>query len=486
MAGLFLWKNEMPQYFSPVGNSQITDANGDPLVGGQIETYLSGSSTPAATYTDDTGLTQQTNPIILNSLGWPTLGAVWLTGGKSYKFIIKSAAGVTLRTIDDIAGINDASVSQSEWIESGFTPTYINATSFSVPGDQTATLQINRRVRTQNTSGFIYSTISNSVFAAGITTVTLVNDSGTLDAGLSAVAYGLLSAQNDSVPSTFAKLASPTFTGDPKAPTPANGDNDTSIATTAFVRLAPVRGSIDGLILSTAGSSTTMSVAAGEAADSTSVVRMTLAASLSKTTSAWTVGTAAGGKLSAAAIANNTWYYWYLIRRPDTGVVDVGFDVSATAPTLPANYTQYRYIGATLTNSSAQWVRFFQDGDTFLWDAPVADVSAASAGTSAVTRTLTTPRRVTSALLIVNATVGGAVPSETLLISPLYMTDAAPANTASPGATLSVPNSQTLTTQIQVDTNTSAQVRSRQTDGSANSTLRIITRGWIDSRGRDA
>lgn len=32
-----------------------------------------------------------------------------------------------------------------------------------------------------------------------------------------------------------APLASPTFTGDPKAPTPAAGDNDTSIATTAFV-----------------------------------------------------------------------------------------------------------------------------------------------------------------------------------------------------------------------------------------------------------
>lgn len=36
----------------------------------------------------------------------------------------------------------------------------------------------------------------------------------------------------------YAALASPTFTGDPKAPTPALGDNDTSIATTAFVKAA--------------------------------------------------------------------------------------------------------------------------------------------------------------------------------------------------------------------------------------------------------
>ena len=33
-----------------------------------------------------------------------------------------------------------------------------------------------------------------------------------------------------------ADLASPTFTGDPKAPTPATSDNDTSIATTAYVK----------------------------------------------------------------------------------------------------------------------------------------------------------------------------------------------------------------------------------------------------------
>lgn len=37
---------------------------------------------------------------------------------------------------------------------------------------------------------------------------------------------------------SFAPLASPTFTGDPKAPTPTAGDNDTSIATTAFVTAA--------------------------------------------------------------------------------------------------------------------------------------------------------------------------------------------------------------------------------------------------------
>lgn len=42
----------------------------------------------------------------------------------------------------------------------------------------------------------------------------------------------------DAQDATKAPLASPVFTGDPKAPTPAPGDNDTSIATTAFVAAA--------------------------------------------------------------------------------------------------------------------------------------------------------------------------------------------------------------------------------------------------------
>jgi hypothetical protein len=48
--------------------------------------------------------------------------------------------------------------------------------------------------------------------------------------------------------STYAPLASPTFTGDPKAPTPLTADNDTSIATTAFVK---AQGYITSSALST-------------------------------------------------------------------------------------------------------------------------------------------------------------------------------------------------------------------------------------------
>ena len=48
------------------------------------------------------------------------------------------------------------------------------------------------------------------------------------------------------IDSALARLASPTFTGDPKAPTASPGDNDTSIASTAFVTAAVAAGGGSG------------------------------------------------------------------------------------------------------------------------------------------------------------------------------------------------------------------------------------------------
>ena len=190
----------MPSYYlSPIGNDQQVNSAGAPLSGGKIYTYLAGTSTPSATYTDNTGTTPQANPIILNSLGLPT-SPIWLLGGFPLKFIIKDSADTTIRTVDNISGVNDTSSTASEWTSSGLTPTYISATQFSVVGDQTSIFQVNRRVRTTNTGGLIYGRITVTAFGAGITTVTVLNDTGSMDAGLSAVAYGFLSYSPTSVP----------------------------------------------------------------------------------------------------------------------------------------------------------------------------------------------------------------------------------------------------------------------------------------------
>lgn len=184
--------------FSPWGNSQFVDSTGAPAVGWKIYTYVAGSSTLATTYTTSAGNVAQSNPIVLNSLGLPTTGQIWLTEGVSYKLVLTNAADVVQKTEDSLTGVNDSDASLDEWV-AGPAPTYISATQFSLVGDQTSTFQVGRRVKTTNSGGTIYSTITVSAFAA-VTTVTVLNDSGTLDSGLSAVSYGLLSATNPSTP----------------------------------------------------------------------------------------------------------------------------------------------------------------------------------------------------------------------------------------------------------------------------------------------
>lgn len=87
----------------------------------------------------------------------------------------------------------------AEWINLGYTPTYIGATSFSVTGDKTTTFQVGRRVKAYGTTPFtIYGTIATSVYAS-VTTVTVTWDSGSLDGTLSKVWVGISSVTNPSI-----------------------------------------------------------------------------------------------------------------------------------------------------------------------------------------------------------------------------------------------------------------------------------------------
>jgi len=86
--------------------AQFSDANGAPLTGGLIYTYLAGTSTPATTYTTRDGTTNNTNPIVLDAAG-RTPAEIWLDGGVLYKFLLKTSAFVQIGSYDDIPAIND-------------------------------------------------------------------------------------------------------------------------------------------------------------------------------------------------------------------------------------------------------------------------------------------------------------------------------------------------------------------------------------------
>ena len=87
---------------SPVGNGQqFFNNNGTPNAGGLIYTYQAGSSTLLTTYTTVNGTIANTNPIVLDAYG-RTPSEIWMQTGYSYKFVIQTAAAVTLQTLDNL------------------------------------------------------------------------------------------------------------------------------------------------------------------------------------------------------------------------------------------------------------------------------------------------------------------------------------------------------------------------------------------------
>lgn len=258
-------------------------------------------------------------------------------------------------------------------------------------------------------------------------------------------------------------------------------DYDIEWGAAASVPVFP--GLLFGLTLSNnAGSPTTaVDVAAGQAVDSTAAVFMALGSTLSKSiNAAWAVGTGQGG-LDTGSVAANTWYHVHLIERTDTGVVDALFSLSATAPTLPTNYSVFRRLGSVLTNGSSGIIAFSQSGDTFLWSDPPNDVNTSSLSTSGNLLILSIPSGVQVESILQTLLSGpGSTVVGLLLLSP----DQSNVTPTTSNLTLAV-NSFIVTTlnQIRVRSNTSSQIRSRSTSATG-ATLLIFTIGWVDTRGR--
>lgn len=110
-----------------------------------------------------------------------------------------------------------------------------------------------------------------------------------------------------------------------------------------------------------------IAIAPGVARGAADDANLRLAAILTKQIEAtWAVGDDAGGMESADhPVQVDTLYALWLIKRPDTGVVDAMFSLDFSAPTLPTNYTKKRLIAAVMTDGSANIIEYLQSGDYF-------------------------------------------------------------------------------------------------------------------------
>lgn len=151
---------------------------------------------------------------------------------------------------------------------------------------------------------------------------------------------------------------------------PVNSINATMLAATA----SNWTGMIGGLTCSNdTDADHDVNITAGYARDYGDAYTMVLSSEITKQIDAtWAVGDDAGG-LDTGAVAADTGYGIYLIRRSDTGVVDALFstDMSAagSSVTMPTNYDQKRLIGWVRTDASSNIIAFFQTGDIFRFKA---------------------------------------------------------------------------------------------------------------------
>lgn len=99
---------------------QFFDSFGEPLFLGTLSSFAAGTNTPLATYTDSTGATQNTNPLVLNPRGE---GSVWIPPNVAYKFALADSFGNPIWTIDNV--VNSQLITLYGGVDTGVANAYL-------------------------------------------------------------------------------------------------------------------------------------------------------------------------------------------------------------------------------------------------------------------------------------------------------------------------------------------------------------------------
>lgn len=100
----------------------LNPSNGAPASGFKLFSYAAGTTTKQNTYTSSTGLTPNTNPIILDTLGEAD---VWLTAGVAYKFVFAYPTDTDpptnpIWTVDNILAAGGSSSAPTKTVTSNY------------------------------------------------------------------------------------------------------------------------------------------------------------------------------------------------------------------------------------------------------------------------------------------------------------------------------------------------------------------------------
>ena len=480
---------------SPYAFLQEFDNNGEPLAGGLLYTYDAGTATPKATYTDSDEGTANDNPVVLDAYG---RADVWLTTG-AYKFILKTSAGVTIKEVDDIVGeasnvfgASVTTVTTSIAVTDVYQNGVLNCTS-------AVTLSL-LDVATAN-EGFLFSVKNSSSGSVvidpdgaelidGAATITMTAGESALivcdgtkwislfyeENNTGQFADDLFRIQdNADATKQIAFEGSGIDTATTRTMTIPNKDG--TVATLSDITL--IQGHITGLGISNdTDADHDILVATGQATDDTNTAYITLSTAITKQIDAtWAVGDDAGG-LDTGSVGNTTWYYLWLIKRSDTGVVDALFSTSSTSPTMPTDYDLKRLIGAVKTDGSANILAFTQKNNRYILTDSIADVNETSwDGSAGVNYALTAPPNSTALFRAVaeDGTLWG------VLFTAINETNVAAGTVTTGNASLVGGSASEAAGHFEIDVNASSQIRVRTNTATMNYT-RVYTYGWIFER----
>jgi hypothetical protein len=112
--------------------------------------------------------------------------------------------------------------------------------------------------------------------------------------------------------------------------------------------------------------------------------------------------------LDTGAEASSTMYYAWVIYNPTTSTKAGLLSLSATSPTLPSGYTDYRCVGEVYNDSSSDLVLSKRNGDEVWFEDPQAVYSAATLTTSYAAQTIPSAITTSAIKLICEASSSNA------------------------------------------------------------------------------
>lgn len=255
-------------------------------------------------------------------------------------------------------------------------------------------------------------------------------------------------------------------------------------------------GHIFGLRVSTGtDTSNDLDIAVGEARDNADTADLVLAGAITRQMDV-AFGTGNGGLSSSLTKTLSTSYH-VILCKDSGGTVTVGFDTSITGATLITDHsiTNARRICSFTTDGSNNITAFSQNGDDFLINYILLHASVPGATTAFLLTLAVVPSgvqfeaKLAVGLADLNSVIGSLGGAVYALITPPDLSDTVPSSSF-----YSVAHSihgtsgddDHDTTYMNVRTNTSGQVRFRQSDVAAGApTLVISVHGWKDDRGKN-